>query len=399
MLPAIAVIGAAWGDEGKGLMVDYLSDDNALVVRFNGGAQAGHTVVTPDGRRHVFSHVGAGALRGAPTFLSRHFIINPMLFAKEMGSLRRLIGDPDIGADPDAVVTTPWDMLINQAIEDARGDARHGSCGVGINETVTRCERGDPRLILRLSDLSNPGRVDMVAGYIRSVYLPIRLQELGIEFAPALAGFATHPALRENFVAGCRRLADHVTMATPRFYAAAMGAKQIVFEGAQGLALDEVRGEMPHVTRSRTGLTNVIGLMDEFGLTEARAVYVTRAYATRHGAGPLRTHEEGLVYEDTTNAAHAYQGTMRFGHLDADRLAADIRADIESHTNIDGSIALTHVDQVPYEIHARASDKTEKFTYHDLLRLLTEKAGLPVRYQSHGPTRKDVGKRRFAGAT
>ena len=152
---------------------------------------------------------------------------------------------------------------------------------------------------------------------------------------------------------------------------------------------------MPHVTRSRTGLTNVIGLMDEFGLTEARAVYVTRTYATRHGAGPLRTHEEGLVYEDTTNAAHAYQGTMRFGHLDADRLGADIRADIEGHANIDGGIALTHLDQMLSEILAMVSGEIDEFTYYELLHLLDRKAGLPVRYSAHGPTRHTVRKLHF----
>lgn len=77
---AIAVIGAGFGDEGKGLMTDYCCQrpKYTTVVRFNGGAQAGHTVVTPDGRRHVFSHFGSGTLRGAATFLSRFFICNPI---------------------------------------------------------------------------------------------------------------------------------------------------------------------------------------------------------------------------------------------------------------------------------------------------------------------------------
>ena len=79
------VIGANYGDEGKGLATDYLASQGtkSLVVRFNGGAQAGHTVVTPDGCRHVFHHFGSGVFAEADTFLSKFFIVNPILFRTE----------------------------------------------------------------------------------------------------------------------------------------------------------------------------------------------------------------------------------------------------------------------------------------------------------------------------
>ena len=85
---ATVVIGANFGDEGKGLAVDSLvaRDSDAAVIRFNGGAQAGHTVVAEDGRRHVFSHFGAGAFLGAATFLSRFFVVQPSIFAKKPGA-------------------------------------------------------------------------------------------------------------------------------------------------------------------------------------------------------------------------------------------------------------------------------------------------------------------------
>ena len=79
MKQASVVIGANFGDEGKGLMTDFLSEPEGVVVRFNGGAQAGHTVTEPGGTRHVFHHYGAGAFKGASTFLSRHFVSNPLL--------------------------------------------------------------------------------------------------------------------------------------------------------------------------------------------------------------------------------------------------------------------------------------------------------------------------------
>src|ERR1017187_3423727 len=125
---AYAVIGANYGDEGKGLLTDYLvnrenapgcGSDDTLVVRFNGGSQAGHTVVTPDGRRHVFSHFGSGSfssgdMKGAATLLSRFFIVNPMIFKRERCELE-LKGpvNLEINIDMRAPVTTPFEMLIN----------------------------------------------------------------------------------------------------------------------------------------------------------------------------------------------------------------------------------------------------------------------------------------------
>lgn len=87
------VIGSGFGDEGKGLMTDYFCssfprDESVLNVRFNGGAQAGHTVVTPYGLRHVFGHFGAGSfLPNVVTYLSSEFLVNPILFRKEYGKL------------------------------------------------------------------------------------------------------------------------------------------------------------------------------------------------------------------------------------------------------------------------------------------------------------------------
>lgn len=139
------VIGANYGDEGKGLVTDFLSNSETLVVRFNGGAQAGHTVVTPEGQRHVFHHIGSGALRGAATLLSRFFIVNPFIFLKEV---KELGFEPTVSIDPRASVTTPYDMLLNQAVERKRGEERHGSCGLGINETVTRSASLDRKSVV-----------------------------------------------------------------------------------------------------------------------------------------------------------------------------------------------------------------------------------------------------------
>ncbi|GAF82360.1 unnamed protein product, partial [marine sediment metagenome] len=132
------VIGATFGDEGKGLITHHLASRHgrdSIVVRFNGGAQAGHTVVTKNSKRHVFRHVGSGTFAGAATFLSQFFISNPILFLEELKELKNLKLKPKVYIDPESPITTPYDMMINQMAEEFRGNQRHGSCGVGFAET------------------------------------------------------------------------------------------------------------------------------------------------------------------------------------------------------------------------------------------------------------------------
>ena len=149
MKSAKVVIGANYGDEGKGMVTDWLcsrSSIKPLVVRFNGGAQAGHTVITPEGQRHVFGHIGSGSFLGCPTHLSRFFISNPILLLSELNEFGRNI---EISVDPESIVTTPYDMVINQIA--LLNEGVNTSCGVGINETVTRSDT----INLQIKDLSD----------------------------------------------------------------------------------------------------------------------------------------------------------------------------------------------------------------------------------------------------
>jgi len=105
---------------------------------------------------------------------------------------------------------------------------------------------------------------------------------------------------------------------------------QLVFEGAQGLLLDQERGAFPYVTRSHTGIRNALDVAAEAGVDTLDVTYVTRAYLTRHGAGPLANELPGPPYpgiEDRTNIPNEFQGTLRFAHLDLDLLVQTIRTD------------------------------------------------------------------------
>lgn len=346
-MAARAVIGASFGDEGKGLVVDYLCarGDAGVVVRFNGGAQASHTVVTPDGRRHIFRQVGAGALVGVPTYLSHFVAVNPIALFGELRQLDALGVVPELYASPECLVTTFADIIINRRLEDARGSKRHGSCGLGIGETIERSRIDE--LKITLSDLFN------------GVTLEAKVAEICDRYARFRTGQPVdEPRMAESFLRACQALPEAVAPA-------GIGqCKDPVFEGAQGLLLDQDNREMfPHVSRSHTGLRNVRELCARAGIEGLEAWYVTRTYLTRHGAGPLPGEDPHLVYLDDTNGDNDYQGRLRFAPLDVRALYRRITDDADATPY---HIVVTHCDQ-------------------ELL-----PSGLDADLESHGPTRSDV---------
>lgn len=326
-MTARVVIGANFGDEGKGLVTDWLCSQGAgVVVRFNGGAQAGHTVVTPDGERHVFRHIGSGTLCGVPTFLSQFFVCNPLLFFRERQELIDLGFHPEVYAHPDCLVTTFMDMLINQAKETARADKRHGSCGIGFHETIVRSQL--PELKITMSDLWNGGK-----------RLPQQLDEICGKWAKYRAGEA-YPAPAtaiESFIETCNDFAQTVNPL-------GIGqCKDIVFEGSQGLCLDQNNKRFfPHVTHSNTGIKNVELLCRQAGIDRKEVYYVSRTYLTRHGAGPLPGEDAAMRFEDDTNHQTMFQGPLRFAPLDFGELRQRCDQDCGSS---DYKLVLTHCDQ------------------------------------------------------
>ncbi|HUM94418.1 MAG TPA: adenylosuccinate synthetase, partial [Candidatus Competibacter sp.] len=307
---AQVVIGAQFGDEGKGRMIDDYAAQvggDGLVIRFNGGAQAGHTVVTPEGLRHVFSHVGSGAFVGAATFLSRFFVSHPMLFLKEIEILATKGVHPEVYVDPQSPVTTPYDMMINQIVERERGADRHGSCGIGFGETIERNLMS--AYALTVADLADAAALAAKLDAIRRDYAPLRLARLGFADSFRRNGdlFLSDAILR-HYVDDTERF---LRLATVANLETATRGRQLLFEGAQGLLLDQDHGFFPYVTRSNTGLRNVLALAAELDLAELEVTYVTRPYTTRHGAGPLPHELPEKPYPsivDATNIPNDWQG-------------------------------------------------------------------------------------------
>lgn len=392
-----AVIGAAYGDEGKGRTVDALvanARQDGLwpwVVRFNSGAQAGHTVVTPDGRRHVFHQVGSGAFLGAPTYLGAEVVLNPWLLNGELEMLACLGAPaPRLVAAPEAAVSVPWDAMINHALEQSRGAGRHGSCGVGFGETVARSE--DPSHALRGADLACEARLRSRLGAIRHEYVPQRLKEVALP-ADALGRYLDAPALIDRFVADAMALGQRLEWCPPQVLA---DQDALVFEGAQGLRLDQDLGDFPYVTRSHTGLPGIARLARNAGLNAMETLevhYVTRAYRTRHGAGPLPDElpaPPALRFCDSTNIPNHYQGSLRFGHLDVDALRTDIWRDLERVPHgtflVRPLLEVTCLDQMGPQTLWR--DGTCCLTA-DLGLAAAEAIGVPLAAEAWGPARTD----------
>ena len=171
------IIGANFGDEGKGVMTEYTcrTSEKPIVIRFNSGSQAGHTVVTEDGIRHVFGHFGSGTFCNVPTYLSKYFVVNPLTFLKERDELIRKGANPIVYVDDECLITTPYDMLINQIVETSRGNNRHGSCGLGFNETLVR--NRNTKYQLKIKDLGDKD-IRVLLLKIGNEYINSRLEEL-----------------------------------------------------------------------------------------------------------------------------------------------------------------------------------------------------------------------------
>lgn len=384
-----AVIGSGYGDEGKGLITDYLAIPDSIVIRYNGGAQAGHTVTT-ENFRHVFHHFGSGTLRGAKTYLSRYFILNPYIFNTELDTLVKADISPVVYCDEWAMITTPYDMMINQMAEEHRGNERHGSCGVGINETIVRCDSSH-RTNMRDACLWNFGSR---LKNIRDDYLPWRLKDMGIPFNETWKRRVRNDKIFDEYVASMERMKKHIILLEETDIVAKIKTSQVIFEGAQGLMLDRGHRFYPHVTPSKTGLPNISAIMGRQTneKPELNLIYVTRAYATRHGAGPFPNEIEGMQFEDKTNVPNMWQSNLRFGHLNLDLMREAILNDqqYEQYFTLSSMMAITCMDQVGDEVFYILEGETFKTNCEGLIAAVEKAIGIRVKYISTGPTRNDV---------
>ncbi len=309
----VVVLGTQWGDEGKGKIVDLLTEQVSHVVRFQGGHNAGHTLVI-DGNKTVLHLIPSGVLRdGVTCYIGNGVVLSPEALLEEITELEQR-GVPvreRIKLSPACPLVLSYHIALDQAREKARGSSKIGTTGRGIGPAY---EDKVSRRGLRLDDMididSFAQKLEKVLSY-HNFALEHYYKQAPIEFAP----------LFEQCLAWREQLLPMLSDVTSTLHAAREAGEGILFEGAQGSLLDIDHGTYPYVTSSNT---TAGGAATGSGFGPCYLDYVlgiTKAYTTRVGSGPFPTELECDVGEHLGVKGHEFGATTgrkrRTGWFDA----------------------------------------------------------------------------------
>ena len=330
----VAVVGSQWGDEGKGKIVDWLSERADVVVRFQGGHNAGHTLVI-DGRTYKLSLLPSGVVRpGKLSVIGSGVVVDPWALLDEIDEVRRAgveVSPETFRVAENACLILPLHPLLDHAREAARGSARIGTTGRGIGPAY---EDKAGRRAIRLCDLADPDG------------LAPRVDHLLDHHNALLRGLGAEPFGRDELIGKLHEVAPRILpFAAPVWDVldrARRDGRRILFEGAQGAMLDVDHGTYPYVTSSNT-LAGQAAAGSGLGPRSIDYVLgITKAYTTRVGSGPFPTEQDNEVGQALGERGHEF-GTVtgrkrRCGWFDAVMVRQAIRIG-----GIDG-IALTKLD-------------------------------------------------------
>lgn len=401
---AIIVVGGQFGGEGKGNIVDSFAarSPRPLVIKTAGGANVSATVALAMGGWLPLQFYGAGVAAGAPTYLAKDTIIDPIVWHRERDRLK------DLGVQPSplfiskrARLALPIDVVIGQTVEIIRGKARrHGSTGHGIFETIKRCD--DSRYDTRVTMITHVDRLREKAELIDKQYLVKRFQDHGIESLPDEARAAL-PAVNmmESYYHSCRMLAKEATLVEDGVLD---GFDTLIFQGNQGLMLDRKFGLHwhPFLTPHKCGSRRAFEMAHATNVDRIEIIYALRPYFMRHGQGPLPNQAGDLSYPFGPEE-NSWQGAPRYAPLDIATQARFIRADIEDVEEASvtkgrpftAHLAITHIDHVRREPFrwfnrdAPAAGEVEQFV-DALMAQMPERIDRQRGYVGLGPHSDDV---------
>ena len=331
----IVVIGAQWGDEGKGKIVDMLSAESDLIVRFQGGNNAGHTIKV-DGRETILHLIPSGILHeGKTCLIGNGVVLDPEVFLREVDALAAKgvdVSPARLGISPKTHLILPYHKVIDQAREAKRAGKKIGTTGRGIGPCY---EDKAARIGVRAGDLARP---DLLREKVRFALLEknVLLREL-YKFDPVDEESVLAPLLEQ-----AARLTPYLTDVSAAIAAAQAGGKVVLFEGAQGIHLDIDHGTYPFVTSSNTVAGSAAAGSGIGPRLLDRIVGIVKAYTTRVGSGPFPTELEDDTGSYLRAQGHEFGATTgrprRCGSLDAVVLRETVR--LNSLTEI----ALTKLD-------------------------------------------------------
>jgi adenylosuccinate synthase len=315
-MPATCVIGLQWGDEAKGKIVDLLTRDHDFVVRYQGGANAGHTVVVGD-QTYKLSLLPSGILTpGVTCVIATGVVMNPARVMEELDELaKRGAGHADnLRISDRAHVIFPWHFAEDRALDKSTSDGENiGTTGRGIGPCY-RDKVGRSHAI-RLGDLYRPGFRSQVEHVAAAKNRVLEVLYPSNEFQPLDAA-----AIFREYSGYAERLRPYVCDTTELLLSAVEGGKRILFEGAQGALLDVDHGTYPFVTSSNS---SGVGIASGSGVPAShinRSIGVVKAYSTRVGGGPLPTEQDNATGQYLRDRGNEY-GTVtrrprRCGWLD-----------------------------------------------------------------------------------
>ena len=309
----VAVVGSQWGDEGKGKIVDWLSERADVVVRFQGGHNAGHTLVI-DGKVYKLSLLPSGVVRpGKVSIIGNGVVIDPGALLDEMAR----IADQGVKISPETLIIAenaalilPVHGALDRAREQAQGDAKIGTTGRGIGPAY---EDKAGRRAIRVCDLADPAT------------LTAKVESLLVHHNALLRGLGQAEVERDGLVTALLEVAPRILPYSGRvwehLHKARQAEKRILFEGAQGALLDVDHGTYPYVTSSNT-LAAQAALGAGIGVRSVNYVLgITKAYTTRVGSGPFPSELFDDIGETLGQRGHEF-GTVtgrrrRCGWFDA----------------------------------------------------------------------------------
>ena len=308
----VAVIGAQWGDEGKGKVVDIYGKHAEVIVRYQGGNNAGHTLVV-DGKKVVLHLIPAASLHeGKTCVIANGVVVDVEIFLKELEGLKEkgYLQNSKVLLSDRAHVIMPYHKVLDQSREKRAGATNIGTTGRGIGPAYSD---KTSRLGIRIGDLLN------------ETYLRARIEESLVEknvLLKSLYGVDTFDAgrLTEQFLALGEKVRAHVVDANEVIHDAVRSGRKMLFEGAQGTLLDIDQGTYPFVTSSNTtsgGACTGTGIPPS---AVHEVVAITKAYTTRVGSGPFPTEQLNEVGERLQTVGNEFGATTgrrrRCGWLD-----------------------------------------------------------------------------------
>lgn len=311
-MPAYAVIGGQWGDEGKGKVIDYLAGESDCVVRYAGGNNAGHTVVNEHGEFQLHLVPSGICWPGVTGIIGNGVVVNPDVLLSEMAGLEQQgIDVSQLFISDRAHVIMPYHILLDGLQELARGAGAIGTTGQGIGPAYVDKTSRDG---IRVGDLIDGER------------LPDRLIPTVEMKNRVITGvFGGEPVDADEVLDRCRRwgeqLRDHVRPTEQMVQDLLEQGKRVLLEGAQGTLLDLDHGSYPYVTSSSPSIGGAITGLGINPQSIESVVGVFKAYSTRVGGGPMPTEMLGQAGDDLREKAHEYGTTTgrarRVGWFDA----------------------------------------------------------------------------------